>query len=208
MAVGFYDRHWDTDAFVLQGTTLGTADLDRRVIKAGTVVGSPTETGYYIVDSATGEIATDVLTNGWYFRLLENKERSLGDYLVYQGTVFFISFKPDTTGACTNNGGLSYLYGCSYTGGTSTLQSFFDLTGEGAIDSGDLVRDASNKDRGAAVLRLDKGFAGGGLKIKQFELSGGTITKGYTPLAEDGLTLKPAGDEYSTGVTSWREVWQ
>jgi len=58
-------------------------------------------------------------------------------------------------------------------------------------------------------MRLDKGFAGGGLKIKQFELSGGgTTTMGFTPLAEEGLTLNPAGDEYSTGVTSWREVWQ
>jgi len=218
IAVGVYDRHWDTDAFVLQDSTINFTTnpnlLDHRVIKAGTVVGTIGETntiGYYIVDYTTGEIATDVSTSakGWYFRLLENKERSLGDYLVYQGTVFFISFKPDSTGACTNNGGLSNLYGVSYAGGTSVAHSFFDLTGEGVIDSDDLVRDASSKDRGAAILRLDKGFAGGGLKIKQFELSGGgTTTMGFTPLAEEGLTLNPAGDEYSTGVTSWREVWQ
>ncbi|MCJ7663963.1 MAG: hypothetical protein MUO24_06945 [Desulfobacterales bacterium] len=208
MAVGVYDRRWDTDKFVLQGSTLGTGNLDHRVIMAGTVVGSPTETGYYIVDYTTGEIAADVSTNGWYFRLLENKERSLGDYLVYQGTIFFISFKPDTTGACTNNGGLSNLYGVSYTSGTSAPQSFFDLTGEGTINGDDLVRDA-DKNRGAALMRLGKGFAGGGLKIKQFDLTGGgTSTMGFTPLAEEGLPLNPAGDEYSTGVTSWREVLQ
>jgi type IV pilus assembly protein PilY1 len=214
MAVGVYDRRWDsaTSKFILQGSTLGTGNLDHRVIKAGTVVGSDTgETGYYIVDYTTGQIATDVSTNakGWYFRLLEDKERSLGDYLVYQGTVFFISFKPDTTGACTNNGGLSNLYGVSYISGTSTAQSFFDLTGEGTINGDDLVRDAGSNDHGAALMRLGKGFAGGGLKIKQFELTGGgTATMGYTPLAEGGLPLNPAGDEYSTGVTSWREVWQ
>ncbi len=209
VAVGVYDRHWDTDEFVLQTSTLGTGNLDHRVIKAGTVVGSPGETGYYIVDYSTGEIAADVSTNGWYFRLLDNKERSLGDYLVYQGTVFFISFKPDTTGACTNNGGLSNLYGVNYISGTSTAHSFFDLTGEGTINGDDLIRDASNNDRGAALMRLGKGFAGGGLRIKQFALTGGgTATMGYTPLAEEGLTLNPAGEDYSTGVTSWREVWQ
>jgi len=220
MAVGVYDRHWYNDTahpenskFVLQSGTLNFATnpnvLDHRVIKSGTIVGNG-QTGYYVVDSTTGDIATDVSTNanGWYFHLLADKEKSLGDYLVYQGAVFFISFKPDTSDPCSNNGGLSNLYGVNYTSGTSTAQSFFDLTGEGTINGDDLVRDAGN-DRGAALIGLGKGFAGGGLKIKQFELSGGgTTSMGYTPLAEEGLSLNPPGEKYHTGVTSWREVLQ
>ena len=211
MAVGVYDRHWDTDKFVLQGSKLDFATnptvLDHRVIKAGTVVGTlgnTNETGYYIVDSTTGEIATNVSTNGWYFHLLNNKERSLGDYLAYQGGVFFISYIPDTSDPCTNNGGLSYLYGVNYISGTSAAQSFFDLTGEGMIDSSDLLRDAA-KDRGGVLIQLRTGYAGGGLKVK---LTGTGTLMGYTPLPEKGIPINPPIDEYSTGVTSWREVVQ
>jgi len=207
MAVGIYDRHWYNDTvnpenskFVLQGSTLGTGNLDHRVIKRGTVVGSG-DTGYYVVDYTTGEMATDVSANknGWYFRLLEGRERSLGDFLIYQGAIFCISFTPDVSDPCTR-GGLSNLYGVYYTSGTSTANPIFDLTGEGAIDSDDLVRDGSNKRFGPAMMKLDKGFAGGSLKVKG--------TKGYTPLPDEALLIAPPGDEYQTGITSWREVLQ
>jgi type IV pilus assembly protein PilY1 len=218
IAVGVYDWHWATDKFVLQSSTINfaadNAVLDHRVIKQGTVVGSlepdpetgetsSTSTSYYIVDASTGEIDTDVSTNGWYFHLLDAKERSLGDYLVYQRGLFFISFEPNTTDPCSNNGGLSYLYGVNYMSGTSAAESMFDLTGEGKIDYRDLVRDADT-DRGGVLIQLRTGYAGGGLKIKLFDGN----PMGYTPLPEDKLTLNPPGETYNTGVTSWREVWQ
>jgi type IV pilus assembly protein PilY1 len=213
MAVGVYDRHWYNDTvnpansgFVLQSSTLGKGNLDHRVIKEGEVVGNG-EAGYYVVDSVTGEIATDVSTNGWYYHLLENRERCLGDFLIYQGAVFFLSFTPDVSDPCVR-GGLSNLYGVYYTSGTSTASPILDLTDEGTVDTGDLVEGSDYKRRGAVLKKLGKGFAGGGLKIKRFEVTGGGyVDKGYPPLPENPpLTLVPPGDDTSTGVTSWREV--
>ena len=201
MAVGVYDRHWNSteEKFVLQSETLELNDLDHRVVKYGTVVGSGAP-GYYIVDETTEQIATDVSTNGWYFRLLGGKERCLGDFLVYQETVFFISFTSDVSDPCII-GGLSNLYGVYYTSGTSTTSPLFDLTGEGIIDSGDLVEDtATNKKFGPAIMKLDKGFAGGKFRIKG--------DKGYTPLPKKPMVLNLPGEDSSTGVTSWREVLQ
>jgi type IV pilus assembly protein PilY1 len=198
MAVGVYDRHWDSTAgaYVLQSGTLGLNDLDHRVIIEGYIVGSPGDYGYYIVDADTGQAATDVSTNGWYFHLLDPKERCLGDFLVYRGAVFFISFTPDDTDPCAR-GGLSSLYGVYYTSGTSTTLPLFDLTADENIDSDDLVTDGANL-FGPAMMKLDKGFPGGGLKINE--------DKGYTPLPDKPIDLNPPGDEGSTGVTSWREV--
>ena len=202
MAVGVYDRHWDSTAgeYVLQNNTIDadpdpSSVLDHRVIMAGTVVGSG-ETGYYIVDADTGQIATDVSTNGWYFHLLDPKERCLGDFTIYQEAVFFITFTPDDTDPCAR-GGLSSLYGVYYTSGTSTIDPLFDLTGDENIDSDDLVTDGADL-FGPAMMKLDKGFPGGGLQIKD--------DKGYTPLPDEPIVLNPPGDEGSTGVTSWREV--
>jgi Tfp pilus tip-associated adhesin PilY1 len=197
MAVGVYDRHWDSTsgAYVLQSGTLGQSDLDHRVIVEGTVVGSGA-TAYYIVDAETGQDATDVSTNGWYFHLLDPKERCLGDFTIYREAVFFITFTPDDTDPCAR-GGLSSLYGVYYTSGTSTTLPLFDLTGDENIDSDDLVTDGANL-FGPAMMKLDKGFPGGGLKIKE--------DKGYTPLPDKPIDLNPPGDEGSTGVTSWREV--
>jgi type IV pilus assembly protein PilY1 len=214
MAVGVYDRHWndtgdpETSGFVLQNSTLGTGNLDHRVIVEGEIVGSG-ETGYYVVDATTGEIATDVSTNGWYYHLYEDRERCLGDFLIYEGAVFYLTFTPDVSDPCVR-GGLSNLYGVYYTSGTSTASPIIDLTGEGNVNGGDLVEGDDDKTRGAAMKKLGKGFAGGGLKIKRFEVTGGGyVVKGYPPLPENPpLTLEPPGESSSTGVTSWREVLQ
>ena len=214
MAVGVYDRHWndtgdpETSGFVLQNSTLGTGNLDHRVIVEGEIVGSG-ETGYYVVDATTGEIATDVSTNGWYYHLYEDRERCLGDFLIYEGAVFYLTFTPDVSDPCVR-GGLSNLYGVYYTSGTSTASPIIDLTGEGNVNGGDLVKGDDDKTRGAAMKKLGKGFAGGGLKIKRFEVTGGGyVVKGYPPLPENPpLTLEPPGESSSTGVTSWREVLQ
>jgi type IV pilus assembly protein PilY1 len=211
IAVGVYDRHWYNDAnpanskFVLQGSTLGIGNLDHRVLKSGTIVGASTETGYYSVDATTGDIATDVSTNGWYFHLLDAKERSLGDYLVYQGGIFFISYEPNTTDPCSNNGGISYLYGVNYLSGTSTMQSMFDLTGDKAIDNNDLVHDAVIGNRGGVLIQLPTGYAGGGIKIK---VDDNDETNAYTPLTQDKIRIEPPGEEIRSGITSWREVLQ
>jgi type IV pilus assembly protein PilY1 len=200
MAVGVYDRHWDsTDKkFVLQGSTLGTDNLDHRVIKQGTVVGTGA-TGYYVVDATTELMATDVTSNGWYFHLLEDKERCLGDYTLYGEEVLFISFEPDVSDPCAYTG-ISNLYGVYYTSGTSSANALFDMTGEGTIDSNDLIKDASNKKYGSAIIRLDKGFAGGSLRVRG--------NKGYTPLPAKALILALPANGPQTGITSWREVWQ
>ena len=206
MAVGVYDRRWNSASgkFILQSSMLGTGSLDHRVLKSGTIVGASTETGYYIVDATTGEIATNVSANGWYFHLLHDKEKSLGDYLVYQGGVFFISFEPNASDPCTNNGGLSYLYGVNYMSGTSNAESIFDLTGEGTINGDDLVGDAADNDRGGVLIQLRTGYAGGGLKIKQTDVG----PMGYTPLPEKGILINPPGEDIYSGITSWREVLQ
>jgi Tfp pilus tip-associated adhesin PilY1 len=214
MTVGVYDRHWNntgdpaTSGFVLQSSTLGTGNLDHRVIMEGEVVGTG-ETGYYVVDATTGEIATDVSTNGWYYHLLEDRERCLGDFTLYQGALLFLTFTPDISDPCVR-GGLSNLYGVYYTSGTSLTEAFIDITGEGDVDIGDLIEDDNNDRRGSAVLKLTKGFAGGGLKIKRFFTTGGGYQdKAYPPLPENPpLTIVPPGPDSTTGITSWREVLQ
>jgi len=214
MAVGVYDRHWYTDSdptkskFVLQSSTIDfVADptiLDHRVIVTGDVAGSPGSTGYAIVDAnyPSMDISEDVCTTcqGWYFRLFEERERCLGDFLVYGGAVFFISYKPanDPSDPCTT-GGTSYLYGVYYTSGTSTEEPLFDLTGEGIIDSGDLVK-KDGKTFGPAMKRLDRAFAGGSPKAKEGSL--------YTPLPIKPEPIEPPETTPSTGVTSWKEVLQ
>jgi type IV pilus assembly protein PilY1 len=213
MAVGVYDRHWYTDTvnpanskFVLQGSTLGTGNLDHRVIKQGTVVGTGA-TAYYVVDAATGKMATDVTSNGWYFHLLDDKERSLGDYTLYKGEVLFISFEPDVSDPCIN-GGISNLYGVSYTSGTSTTESVFDINGDQIIDINDLVHDAAGNTYSVALKKLKKSFAGGSIKVKAFDTPNGPVYRGYTPLPDNPELINLPGNQDRTGITSWKEVLQ
>ena len=215
MTVGVYDRHWYNDTvnpensgFVFQSSTLGMGDLDHRIIMQGTVVGNGA-TGYYIVDAVTGEIDTDVSTNGWYYHLLDDRERCLGDFTLYQEALLYLTFTPDVSDPCVR-GGLSNVYGVNYISGTSLTTSIIDITAEGVVDVGDLVEGADSKRRGAVVLRLPKGFAGGGLKIKRFAVPGGGYSdKAYPPLPDNPpITIEPPGPDTTTGITSWREVLQ
>jgi type IV pilus assembly protein PilY1 len=214
MTVGVYDRHWYNDTitpensgFVFQSSTLGTGDLDHRVIKEGTVVGN-SEDGYYIVDAVTGQIATDVATNGWYYHLLDDRERCLGDFTLYQGALLYLSFTPDVSDPCVR-GGLSNVYGVYYTSGTSLTEAIIDITAEGIVDIGDRVEGTDNIQRGAAISKLSKGFAGGGLKLKRFATGGGYTDKAYPPLPDNPpITIEPPGPDTTTGITSWREVLQ
>lgn len=203
MAVGVYDRHWDIDnkMFVLQSSTLDINNLDHRVIKQGTVVGTGA-TGWYIVDATTGNVATGVLNKGWYFHLLEDKERCLGDFTLYSGSVLFLTFKPDFSDPCLK-GGVSYLYGVYYTSGTSTPKPLFDLDLNGNINEDDMVKDASNNKFSAAVKKLSKAFAGGSVKIKEFK-SGKVM--GYTPLPDNPPEALATSGQSHEGITTWREV--
>ena len=214
MTVGVYDRHWHNDivnpensGFVFQSSTLGTGDLDHRIIMQGTVVGNG-ETGYYIVDADTGEIATDVSTNGWYYHLFDDGERCLGDFTLYQEALLYLTFTPDVSDPCVR-GGLSNVYGVYYTSGTSLTEAIIDITAEGVVDVGDRVEGTDNIQRGAAISKLSKGFAGGGLKIKRFATGGGYTDKAYPPLPDNPpITIEPPGPDTTTGITSWREVLQ
>lgn len=205
MAVGVYDRYFDDGAvqFVLQSSTLDKDDLDHRIIIEGTVAGSG-EAGYYVVDAGDGEIHTNVTSNGWYYHLLESKERCLGDFTLYNATVYYLTFIPDTSDPCAR-GGLSNMYGVYYTSGTSLSVSAMDLTGEGDIDDDDLVEDGDDK-YGGAILKLPRGFAGGGIKVRECE--DGT-TKAYTPLPNNPpITIRNRGTGSGPGVTTWREVFE
>lgn len=206
MAVGIFDRHWDKDQkkYVLQNNTLTPlSDLNHRVIITGDVAGTGA-TGYAIVDDSypSADIATDVCgtCDGWYFRLLEERERCLGDFMVTGETVFFITYKPatDLNNPCST-GGKSYLYGVYYTSGTSTAEPLFDVTGEGVINLGDQVVRGS-KTFGPAIKRLDRAFAGGSPKIKGDNL--------YVPLTIKPEPINLPGSTPPTGVTLWKEVLQ
>ncbi|MBW2040089.1 MAG: PQQ-binding-like beta-propeller repeat protein [Deltaproteobacteria bacterium] len=202
MAVGVYDRYWDdTQGYILANSTITLSNLDHRVIISGQVTGNESLTGYAIVHEnyPSQDIATTVEGKGWYFHLVEDRERCLGDFLVYREVVFFLTYKPsnDPNDPCTT-GGTSRVYGVYYTSGTSTITPLFDLTGEGTIDQGDTVITA-NRAVGAAILEMPSGksFAGGS------PIALGNIL--YLPL---GVTviINPPGSPYETGITSWKEV--
>ena len=204
MAVGVFDRYWDqaNGNFALADSTITLSDLDHRVIISGSVTGNEALTGYAIVDDQypSQDIATNVEGKGWYFHLLEDRERCISDFLVYREVVFFLTYIPATAaGDPCSGGGTSNLYGVYYTSGTSTITPVFDLTGEGVINEGDTVSIGEDRAVGAAILKLDKGFAGGSPKAKGDVL--------YLPM---GLTVpvNPPGSPYQTGVTSWKEVWE
>jgi len=201
MAVGVFDRYWDygNDEYALATSTINLSDLDHRIIVSGAVTGGGT--GYAIVDELYPNqgIATDVCgtCKGWYFHLLENRERCLGDLLINREMVYFLSYQParDPNDPCIG-GGTSNLYGVYYTSGTSVVTPVFDITGDGSLDEQDTVIIGESA-VSAGIKQLKKGFAGGGLKAKGAAL--------YLPM---GLKeeIPPAGSPFQTGVTSWREL--
>jgi len=206
MAVGIYDRYLDVDtgSFKLQDSTITINDLEHRIIISGTVTGNESLTGYAIVDDdyPDEDISTDISEDkkGWYFHLLEDRERIIGDPLIYRGVAFFLSFKPshDPTDPCTG-GGTSRLYGVFYMSGTSLQLPLFDLTGEGEINEGDLITATGPSGNiSAAIKEVRRGIAGGSIKAKGEKL--------YLPL---GITVKinPPYSPPQTGIISWREVW-
>jgi Tfp pilus tip-associated adhesin PilY1 len=149
-----------------------------------------------------------VATNGWYYHLLDDRERCLGDFTLYQGALLYLSFTPDVSDPCAR-GGLSNVYGVYYTSGTSLTEAIIDITAEGVVDIGDRVEGTDNIQRGAAISKLSKGFAGGGLKLKRFATGGGYTDKAYPPLPDNPpITIEPPGPDTTTGITSWREVLQ
>jgi Tfp pilus tip-associated adhesin PilY1 len=129
---------------------------------------------------------------------LENKERCLGDFLVYSQVVFFLTYIPTSvvSDPC-GRAGESNLYGVYYTSGTSTREALFDLTGDGSIDPNDTVVTATGA-LGGAIVQLSQGFSGGG-----------PIALGDTLYLPLGITVEisPPGELPETGVTSWKEVW-
>lgn len=204
LAIGIFDRYWDQSShnFGLQPSTVQLQDLDERIIVPGPVTGDVTLTGSAIVDEAypDQDIESDVAAGakGWYFHLFEDRERCVGEFLVYREVVFFLTYNPVNyeSDPCLYGPRSSNLYGVYYKSGTSTITPVFDLTGDRIVDEGDKVRlTLAGKEVGAAMIRVQKAFAGGAAKAK-----GDVI---YLPL---GITINirtPTGD--ITGVTSWRE---
>ena len=202
MAVGVYDRYWDDNdkAYFFASSTITLSDLDHRIIVSGPVTGMPSLTGNAVVDEdyPAQDIAIDVDGKGWYFHLLEDKERCIGDFLVYREVVFLLSYTPSNVSSdpCTG-GGTSNLYGVYYTSGTSCLTPVFDLTGEGTINEGDTVSIGTGRNVAAAMIKLDTGFPGGS------PIALGAVL--YLPLGKT-VPIAPPGSPYETGVTSWKEV--
>jgi len=202
MAVGVYDRYWDDNdkAYFFASSTITLSDLDHRIIVSGPVTGNTSLTGYAVVDEdyPTEDIATNVDGKGWYFHLLEDRERCIGDFLVYCEVVFFLSYTPSNNPSdpCTG-GGTSNLYGVYYTSGTSTMNPVFDLTGEGTINEGDKVTIGTGREVGAAMIKLTTGFPGGS------PIALGDVL--YLPLGTL-VPISPPGSPYETGITSWKEV--
>ena len=206
LAVGFYDRHWDGTGWALHQEMVHLDDLDERIIVSGPVAGNGSLTGYAIVDQEypTATIETDVAADkkGWFFHLLEEGERALGEFRVYGGVVIFLSFNPFASASvdpCVYGVKTSNLYGVYYTSGTSTASPLWDLTREGIIDAGDLVvLTESGSSVGAGILRVEAGgFAGGSPIIKD--------NRAYLPLGRSEKFGQAA--LVGTGITSWKEEW-
>jgi type IV pilus assembly protein PilY1 len=209
-AAGLYDRHWDDSSqrFVLQSQTIRLEDLDQRLIIEGRVAGGVDPVSgevlysYAIVDEAypdvTIETDVDPDKKGWYFRLLEPKERCLGEFRVYGRVATFLTFNPMNyeNDPCLYGSQTSNLYGVYYASGTSVIEPLWDLTGDNTIDAQDLVvLEEANQSVGAGIYKLERGFAGGSPIIRD--------NMAYLPLGTTVQFADLAGQ--GSGVTSWRQ---
>jgi type IV pilus assembly protein PilY1 len=207
-AAGIIDRHWDEgeQKYVLQASTLDLGDLDERIIVSGEVAGDSSLTGYAIVDEAypntVVETDIDSSKHGWYFRLLEPKERCLGEFRVYGRVVSFLTFNPSNPSSdpCLYGTKKSNLYGVYYTSGTSATEPIWDLTRNNLVDAEDLVvLEEAGVNVGAGILQIEGGGFAGGSPIIVDNVA-------YLPLGKTARFRDlSAGD---SAVTSWREERQ
>ena len=85
----------------------------------------------------TGCSGTCPTYSGWYFNLsfAGSGARAITDPLIYGGNVVFTTYTPSTT-QCTS-GGTSYLMGVNYATGGAPTNPFFDVNGDGLVNSAD-----------------------------------------------------------------------
>lgn len=83
-------------------TTFTYSDLDN--------IGSETQTGVY-----------GGTKKGWYINFTGSGEKMLGDPVVFEGVVYFTSYKPATTNDPCNTNGTSKVYGVNYTTGAGVF---------------------------------------------------------------------------------------
>jgi len=91
----------------------------------------------------TGCSGTCPTYSGWYFNLsfAGTGARAITDPLLYGGNVVFTTYTPSST-QCSS-GGVSYLMGVNYATGGAPTTPFFDVNGDGQVNSADTYNNSS-----------------------------------------------------------------
>jgi type IV pilus assembly protein PilY1 len=133
-------------------------------------------------------------------------ERVIVDPTVHAGLVFFNTWVPDTT-PC-KSGGSGFLMSVEqFNGGApDTEDPAFDLNGDGAIDSSDLVKDSGGNTHAPVGEKFKLGLAASSRII-----GNDNISKQFTPGSDGGIhdrvVRTPAGSgSGSSGRISWQEL--
>jgi type IV pilus assembly protein PilY1 len=139
---------------------------------------------------------------GWFFNLPGNGERMVTDLFVRDGVLRFISSQPSDASCAA--GTVSVIHAIDACTGGSLTEPFFDVNGDGVINSQDMINIGSGDNPVMAVPA--------GIYVQGMAYTPATIAIPTTGTAVDISSLSTADlkvtrtKEERHGVVNWREI--
>jgi type IV pilus assembly protein PilY1 len=135
---------------------------------------------------------------GWKINLtLSAGERVIYNPRVYDGLVIFETIIPEAIACSTGGSGYLMVVNQKDGGAPDINDPAFDLSGDGEVDSDDLVKDSTNKTSAVVGKKREHGMGG------QSNMQGDKL---YTSITDGGIEIDSFRVSSNLGRLSWQEL--